>query len=224
MSILLDPRLDHISHYGTKGMKWGIRKKIYTRQKNVAEKYKRSANEFQTAADAYSKGPQSKAKMSSAAKNLRKAADQLDEDAATDPNKNSAALKRRDAKLGRDFAKKLESAEKMSKEDLEKSYKKGAEVYGQAAKASRDEARRWDIAAAKTKAKMDGVQTELSKETPPAYFKNKNGEPISRGKAAVNEFFTGNTEGRVTKGVAAQYLVGAGVVGYLGLKHVTRNY
>lgn len=193
MSSLFDERLDYVSHSGVKGMKWGIRKKVYERQTSSAAKARKDAEELRVAAEALGSGKAGK----KTADALRKSADALEgfDDAG--------------AKAQRKLADDISSGKALSKSERAQ-----AKALLEGAKGLERQAKAFDAAAAKNKTKMDALKKEMSLEQSKRDAK-RNEKVASNGREFVNLMFTGNKEGRITKGVALQYLVAAGAIGYM---------
>jgi hypothetical protein len=195
MSLLNDPRDVHFEHVGVKGMKWGVRKAIYTKQKSNARTTRNEAENLRQLATEVESG---KSKVDRKwASTLRKYADE-DEASGTNPG---------GVKSMRKLADDIQSGKNLSTNQQKKvkSLRDSADVLDK-------EADSWDKVAAKNKRKIDKLAIEVAKtkaERETAVEERQ----IRNGREFVNNFFTGNREGRITKGTVAQYALGAGLIG-----------
>ena len=195
---LVDLRLDYISHFGTKGMKWGVRKAVYKRQKKHAVSARASAKDARKmAGDIKSGKTKSNASMVKVLTRFANEADGVDD---------------KSAKEMRQTIKDIESGKRVSTHQ-----KKKIKALQDGAKRSEAEAKSWDKAAKKNKTKIDALSVELAMDKTKRDAKRE-AHTARNGKEFVSLFFTGNKEGRITKGAIAQYAVAAGVVGLMVAK------
>lgn len=190
---LFDPRYDQVSHSGVKGMRWGIRKKIYERQQGLESQYKTEAKQAKEAAAMYEKG--GKVEMTKSHKKvLEKAALNLqgldDSGARTIGNAARGKIEDRAA--------------------LVKALKNSAKV-------SNNNVRAMSEITRKNKPKLDAINKKLEEQLAKNLEKD-DFRSARNGKEFVNVLLTGNKYGNITKGVVAQYLILAGGVGYIAAK------
>lgn len=205
MSLLNDPRDVYFEHVGVKGMKWGVRKAVYRKQKSAARTTRNEAEKFRQLANEVESGKSNVDRKW--ASTLRKYADE-DEASGTNPD---------GVKSMRKLADDIESGKNLSTHQ-----KKQVTRLRDAADVLDKEADSWDKVAAKNKQKIDKLAIEVAKtkaEREAAFEERK----IRNGREFVNTFFTGNREGRITKGVVAQYAIAGGLVGAMVASSVAKR-
>lgn len=144
MTLLNDPRDEYFQHFGVKGMKWGVRKAVYNRQKKLASINRRDAANLRKTVRDIETGKTPKQK--STAQQLRDAADEFE---GLDTNK---------ANRFRKVAKDIESGKRLSEKSMTE-----IQLFKEAAKGLSSEAKRWEKAAADNKVKMDKLREEMDR-------------------------------------------------------------
>lgn len=198
MSVLDDTRYDYISHFGVRGMKWGIRKSTYDRQRRSAAQSKKSASQFREAADQIETGaPGQFVVKGKSGKARRMAADELREQAATDHEYGS-----------KEYKKAIKQARRFEDGALKRT--EDAKMFREVAKGFDKHAKSMNASAAKNKVKLDKLQKELQ-----ADFESRDDSAAGPGRKIVNTLISGRPDVRPTRGDYLATAAGYAAIGAL---------
>lgn len=172
MSILYDERHDHISHFGVKGMKWGIRKAVYKQQKSGQAEAKAEAAAYRAAAKTHLKG--------GAAANTKEHRKIL-EDAAWDVADFDGRAERTLRGAAWDIRKGNEQYN--SRESVAKALNKSAKIMDSDEKMMR-------TAAKNNKAKMDQLAADIKRDKSDPDYQERRNRNIMLGTTIVTSMVT----------------------------------
>lgn len=190
-----DPNVDGIiEHFGVKGMRWGVRRRL---QKNVQESARQEeadAKMHDRIAGQIERGVKS-SNIKETRRVLSRAADELD------------GIDDESARYLRESVKSIDSGKGIGENP-----KRIAKGLRSAADHNRDLAKRLKEISKKDQVKLDKLKAEMEKDKLKKEEKAAE-RSVSNGREFVNVFLTGNNKGRITKGVVAQYAIAGGIVG-----------